>query len=116
MEEKRREKRYPVTLNLEISSLFKQNNVKVDHVDAPIEVIDISKSGIGFKSASILPVGYYFNARLQLGEGDSVLYCVIQIVRTQLSSDGRTLYGCEFVGLAPVLAVLIDEYEATFLK
>ena len=53
MQEKRRSKRFPAKLELEISQLFKQNNVMAD-ISAPIEVIDVSKLGIGFKSKSVL--------------------------------------------------------------
>lgn len=112
MEEKRKHKRMPAELYLDVSSLFKQDNVKVDNVHAPIEVIDVSKSGIGFMSASILPIGYYFNARLVLGTRmDSLLNCVVQIVRSQECEDGRYKYGCEFVGHAAVLNYIFDEYE-----
>lgn len=55
MIEMRREKRWPAKLNLEISNLFKQDHVKVENINAPIEVIDVSKAGIGFRSASVLP-------------------------------------------------------------
>lgn len=58
MIEMRREKRWPAKLNLEISNLFKQDHVKVENINAPIEVIDVSKAGIGFRSASVLPMGY----------------------------------------------------------
>lgn len=117
MEEKRRHKRMPAELYLDISSLFKQDNVKVDNVHAPIEVIDVSKSGIGFKSKSILPVGYYFNARLVLGTRvDSSLNCVVQIIRNQLCDDGTYKYGCEFVGHAGILDYIFDEYEQELEK
>ncbi len=46
MIEMRREKRWPIELQLEISSLFKQDNVKVENINAPIEVFDVSKAGI----------------------------------------------------------------------
>lgn len=112
MEEKRKYKRMPAELYLEVSSLFKQDNVKVDNLHAPIEVVDISKSGIGFKSGSVLPVGYYFNARLVLGHKmDSVLNCVVQIVRQQTCGDGQYHYGCQIVGRADVLDYIFDEYE-----
>ena len=112
MEEKRKNKRLPISLELSVSSLFKQDNVKVDVKDAPIVVTDISKGGIGFESESILPIGYYFNARLVMGSSDSVLYTVVKIIRSSESEDGGIAYGCEFVGLAPVLGYIFDEYEA----
>lgn len=112
MEEKRRDKRMPIRLELSLSSLFKQDNVKAEVADAPIHVVDISRGGIGFESTSILPIGYYFNAKLELGEKDSVLYTVVKIIRSAEGEDGKINYGCEFVGLAPVLGYIFDEYEA----
>lgn len=112
MQEKRRSKRLPITLELEISRLFKQDNVKVTDVDAPIEVIDISKDGVGFKSDSVLPLDYYFNAKMSIGDDENVLYCVVKIIR--IDSDGETnLYGCEFVGMAPIFNSVFEEYEKT---
>ncbi|MGN1084229.1 MAG: PilZ domain-containing protein, partial [Lachnospiraceae bacterium] len=102
MEEKRKNRRLPINLELCVSSLFKQDNVKVEVKDTPIIVTDISKGGIGFESESILPIGYYFNARLEMGGNDSVLYTVVKIIRSQQGEENRILYGCEFVGLAPV--------------
>lgn len=112
MEEKRKAKRLPIALELSVSSLFKQDNVKVDVEEAPVVVTDISRGGIGFVSKSILPIGYYFNAKLELGSKDSVLYTVVKIIRSSESEDGGIAYGCEFVGLAPVLGYIFDEYEA----
>ena len=96
MIEMRREKRLVLAkLNLEISNLFKQDHVKVENINAPIEVIDVSKAGIGFRSASVLPMGYYFNARLTLAENDS-LNCVVRIIRQQKSGDDYILWKLKF--------------------
>ncbi|QHQ61280.1 PilZ domain-containing protein [Anaerocolumna sedimenticola] len=111
MEDKRRSKRLQVNLNLDISSLFKQDNVRVDHIDAPIEVINISKDGIGFKSKSVLPVDYYFNAKLELGDVSSCLYSVVKIIRQDAENVGTYTYGAEFVGMPSVLQYIFDEYE-----
>ncbi|MDD5935242.1 MAG: PilZ domain-containing protein [Clostridiales bacterium] len=112
MQEKRRDKRTKVTLNLEISSLFKQDNVKVEMADTPIQVVDISRSGIGFQSESSLPLGYYFNACIQLGQEDAKLYCVVKIIRSLRIDDKKYMYGCEFVGMAPVLSYIFDSFES----
>lgn len=48
MIEMRREKRWPAKLNLEISNLFKQDHVKVENINAPIEVIDVPKRALVF--------------------------------------------------------------------
>lgn len=111
MIEMRREKRWPAQLHLEISSLFKQDNIKVENINAPIEVIDVSKAGIGFKTESVLPIGYYFNARLELGV-DSALNCVVQIIRQQDKGD-YFIYGCEIVGVAAIMDYVVNDYAAT---
>lgn len=109
MEEKRREKRLPITLSLEILNLYKQDNVKVENLNAPIDVVNISKSGIGFCTKSILPIGYYFDANIKMGE-DTTIHSVVEIVRSQLEGD-TTIYGCEFVGMADVLSFIFEDYE-----
>lgn len=111
MIEMRREKRWSAKLELEITTLFKQDNVRVENINAPIEVFDVSKAGIGFKSKSVLPVGYYFNARLVLCENDAV-NCVVRIIRQQVTEDGY-IYGCEIVGTASIMDYVFNDYAAS---
>jgi hypothetical protein len=111
MIERRKAKRMPVTLSLEILNLYKQDNVQVSNIHAPIEVVNISKTGLGFISESVLPIGYYFNANINLGN-DDILHSVIQIIRSQPMEDKKTLYGCEFVGMASILSYIFDEYDS----
>lgn len=114
MVEKRRDKRIPATMTLEISSLFKQDHVLVDNIDAPIQVLNISKGGIGFSTKSVLPLGFYFNACLQLGDEEAKLYCVVKIIRKQQGEGDENIYGCELVGMAPVLGYIFEDYEKKF--
>lgn len=116
MEEKRRVKRLPVEMELEISSLFKQNHVNVELDNASIEVVDISTLGIGFVSKSVLPAGYYFNTRLYLGDETAALYCVVKIIRVQELEDGLIRYGCEFVGFPSILNCIIEEYGEKYCR
>lgn len=110
MDERRKAKRMPITLSLEINNLYKQDNVKVSDLHAPIDVTDISKTGIGFTTKSVLPTGYYFNANIKLGS-DDILHCVVKIVRCQPEEDGTSIYGCEFVGMPDVLSYIFEEYD-----
>lgn len=99
-------------MTLEISSLFKQDNVLLSDIDAPINVVNVSKGGIGFTSTNNLPLGFYFNACIQLGDAeDAKLYCVVKIIRKECTPDGENLYGCELVGMAPVLSYIFEDYE-----
>ncbi|MGN0316503.1 MAG: PilZ domain-containing protein [Lachnospira sp.] len=111
--EKRRHKRINADLKLNVSSLFNQNNVKIVNIDSPITVINVSKSGIGFESKSILPLDFYFNAALKLGSEEDVLYCVVRIIRClPIEETDMYSYGCEFVGMAPVLDYIFERFAA----
>lgn len=115
VEEKRRSKRMPIQLSLEISDLYKQDYVHVINLNAPIEVTNISKTGIGFNSESMLPLGYYFNASINLGDKET-LHSVVKIIRSQPIDDRLTMYGCEFVGMAEVLSFIFDAYDYKLLE
>lgn len=114
--EKRRSKRIPITMHLEVSSLFKQDNVHVKNINAPVEITDVSRNGIGFITKSVLPIGFYFNSRLEFENKNDSLNCVVQIVRRKQNDDGTTLYGCEFVGMPSIFDYIFDDIEEEYLK
>ena len=112
--EKRRSKRIPISMKLEVSSVFKQDNVLVKDINAPIEIIDVSSDGIGFNSKSSLPIGFYFNCRLTFSELDTLnnsVNCVVKIIRKRDLEDGVSNYGCEYVGMSVVFDYLFREVE-----
>jgi hypothetical protein len=109
-QERRKNKRLPIELRLEIDEIFKQDNVIVSNISASISVFDISKSGIGFVSEANLPLGYYFRGTINLSNGD-FFRVVIQIIRKSEVEENHKSYGAEFVGLAPFLADKVDHYE-----
>ena len=80
MQEKRRSKRLPVQLELVVSRLFRQEEITLN-INEPITVVDVSKLGIGFMTAADMPLNYYFNAKLELGNTENSLYCVVRIIR-----------------------------------
>jgi len=109
MEERRKHERLPLRLELNISALFKQDYDMIPDINEGIEVKNISKSGIGFVCAHELPLGYYFDANIQLSE-DKHFYSVLKIIRTE-KLEGKYFVGCEFVGLADILSARVDLYE-----
>ena len=108
--EKRKSKRLDVDMSLKISNIFRQNNELIEKIDAHISVTNISKCGIGFETTATLPIGYYFNAKINLGNSSSSLYTVVQIVRTEARPDCM-YYGCEFIGLAPILDFVFEDFN-----
>ena len=110
MQEKRRYKRLPIQLNLEVSEVFKQDNNKISDLNAEIHVFDISQAGIGFTTSTYLPEGYYFNATIVLESSDQKILTVVKILNVTQLDDGTYRYGCEFVGLAGIFNYLFDDY------
>lgn len=110
MGQQKRCKRVPVELQLRISNLFKQDNVQIKNIDAPIVVKNISKTGIGFETEAVLPLKYYFNAKIELGDKESAIYAVVQIIRAEKKGD-KVFYGCQFVGRAEILDFIFGEYD-----
>lgn len=112
MSEKRKYKRLPITLTLEVSSLFTQEE-ELQIGNAEFNVFNISKSGIGFTTTTKIPLEYYFNATITFEGTEDKLKYVVKIIRTELLPDGTYLYGCEFVGLASIYDYLFEGYEST---
>ncbi len=106
--ERRKFKRLPINMTLNIESLYKQDE-EYDAKNVAIQFTDISKSGIGFESHSDLPLGFYFNGKIELDD-EKKFYGVLKIVRKVESGDSYH-YGCEFVGLADILSGCLDDYE-----
>ncbi len=115
IKERRKYKRLPIELHLEVDEVFKQDNIVIKDLNASVSVFDISRSGIGFISDASLPLGYYFKGRINLGDGDFFIV-VIQIIRAHITEFNNKVYGAEFVGLAPFLADKVDKYEKKLIS
>ncbi len=111
MEEKRKYKRLPIDLKLEVSEVFKQDNDVIRDLHAEVEVFDISKNGIGFTTTTLIPEGYYFNATITLENSDQKLLTVVKILHRFELPDGQYRYGCEFTGMAGIFDFIFAEYE-----
>lgn len=107
--ERRKNKRFPLNITINIHELYKQDNVKIDDLDEALEVVDISKSGLGFVCAHELPVDFYFNAKIMI-ENEKFFFTVLKIIRVEHVED-KFQYGCEFVGLADILSNAIEDLD-----
>jgi hypothetical protein len=113
--DRRKYKRLPIELHLEVDEVFKQDNIVIKNLNAFVSVFDVSKNGIGFIGEASLPLGYYFRGRINLGDGD-FFYVVLQIIRAHITENNNKVYGAEFVGLAPFLADKVDKYEKKLIR
>ena len=111
--EKRRYNRHKANLTLNVSKLFNQDYINIRNLDSPINITDISKGGIGFRSKSILPLDFYFDAVLQLDDEKDPINCVVKIIHCQpVDNSDLYAYGCEFVGMSPVIGDTVDNYSS----
>lgn len=108
--ERRKNKRFPFEITLKIEELYKQDNVKIEDLHEVFQVVDLSRSGVGFLCQHELPIDFYFNAQITI-DAEKHFYSVLKIVRKDHDEDSKYHYGCEFVGLADILSNLIEEIE-----
>lgn len=109
MRERRRAHRLSYNAVINIDEVYNQEHVIKGQREFPITILDISKGGIGFLAKEELPVNFYFNAKIDLGNGKQ-FYSVLKILRVEELEEGYN-YGCEFTGLADILSIYIDEFE-----
>jgi c-di-GMP-binding flagellar brake protein YcgR len=109
MKERRKAQRVPYHAVITVDSVYNQEQIIHENREIPIEILDISKGGIGFTATEDLPVSFYFNAKIDLGN-DRLFYSVLHIVRKE-EIEGVYHYGCEFTGLADILSLYIDAFQ-----
>lgn len=111
--EKRWAKRMDINANIKLQSIRNNRNVafELNKNEIEVEVINISKGGIAFKTAEFLPLNSYYEAKIVLWTREN-FDSIIEIVRMENDgTDERNTYGCKFVGLSPADQFKIDVYQ-----
>lgn len=104
MEERRRSLRMDMPSTLTVKRL---DGSKSDQVE--IEVIDVSKTGVGFACTTPLEIGAVYEANLRIWTQE-VLHAFIEIVRIEkkgLAFD----YGAIFIGMPEMDSARIETYQ-----
>lgn len=107
MEEKRRNKRLELGVDIQLERLDEAGVTTLKYVH--VDVLDISKSGIGFKCQKKLDIGSYYDTKIQIWTKE-VIDSVIEIVRCDAQADGYR-YGAVFIGMPDTDALKIDIYQ-----
>ena len=107
MEEKRKHKRLDLDVTVQLERLDQDGVTTLKYVH--VDITDLSRSGIGFKSTQELEVGTYYDTKLTIWTKE-VIDAVIEIVRRNDTEDGY-LYGAEFIGMTDTDALKIDIYQ-----
>jgi len=107
MEERRRSKRLDLDVSVQLERLNNEDitTVRFIHVD----VVDVSKTGIGFTATQKLEAGTYYDMKLQIWTKE-IIDAVVEIVRLEETSEGYR-YGAVFVGMTETDALKIEIYQ-----
>ena len=71
MEERRKHKRLDLEVMVELERLDEESVTTLKYVH--VEVTDISRSGLGFKSKADLEIGSYYDTRIQMKSSGEML-------------------------------------------
>lgn len=108
MEEKRKHKRLELDVSVQLERLDEDGVTTLKYMH--VEVTDISRSGLGFKSSQKMEVGTYYDTKIQIWTKE-IVDAVVEIVREDKEEDGSYKYGCVFIGMTDTDALKIDIYQ-----
>ncbi len=103
MEERRKNARTKLESKIVIKRVDQQDQ------EMNIEVIDVSKSGIGFSCSEPLLIGSVYKTVLTLWTKE-VLHVFVEIVRIE-KKDDCYVYGGIFIGMSEIEAQRIEVYQ-----
>lgn len=99
--EKRRARRMDISVSIRLKPIEPNGETKDYYVD----VVNLSKSGMAFKSGEVLKVDDYYDTQITIWTQERI-NTVIRIVRRE-----GDIYGSEFVGLDTADEMKIKIYE-----
>lgn len=110
-QERRRANRMDINACIKLSSVRNKGNLDGLKNDAfEVEVVNLSKDGLAFKSSEKLELNTYYDTTVLLWTKEK-FQTVIQIVRMENYGEEQTLYGCRFIGIMPSDQLKIQIYE-----
>lgn len=105
MEERRRSNRRELTSKLIVKKLSGDDSVETVEID----IIDVSKTGIGFTCHKALEIGAVYEAYLRIWTQE-VLHAFLEVVRIE-KRDNIFAYGGIFIGMPEMDAARIETYD-----
>lgn len=104
MQDRRKNKRTDMPSRLVIKRLDGNSGNEVT-----INIMDVSKNGIGFDCEEILQIGEVYEAYLTIWTKE-VIHAFLQIVRIELKAGGYG-YGAIFIGMPEMDSARIEVYQ-----
>ena len=105
MQEKRNSRRMSLSAKLLIKNLN-------DTTDKPeeVEVLDVSKTGVGFVCSAPLAIGAVYETLLKIWNEDEI-HAFLKVVRIEQTKDEKYICGTIFIGLPEMNAARIEVYD-----
>lgn len=104
MEERRKHKRTELNSKLVIKRLDQQSE------EVGIDILDVSKTGIGFECNQILSIGAVYESFLTIWTKE-VLHAFLEIRRIEKIDDSTYNYGAIFIGMPEMDSARIEVYQ-----
>lgn len=104
MEERRKHKRTKLQSTIVLKQISNGADEEVD-----IDIVDVSKSGVGFNCDRVLSIGAVYEAYLTIWTRE-VLHAILEIIRIEKKEDTIS-YGAVFVGMPEIDAMRISVYQ-----
>ena len=105
MEERRRTNRRTLDSRLLIKRLDGSGQE-----EAQIEIMDVSKTGVGFICDVPLSIGAVYETYLKIWT-DEVIHAFLKVVRIEQTEEERYMCGTIFIGLPEMNAARIEVYD-----
>ena len=108
--EKRKSKRLELNVKVKVRKIEDCDYLIPIKDEFEVEVINVSKDGIAFRSAERMLLNTFYNVDVILWTKES-FSAVIEIVRMENNGEAITTYGCRFVGISSADQFKIDVYQ-----
>ena len=106
MQEKRNSRRMSLSAKLLIKNL---NDTTDKPEEVEIEVLDVSKTGVGFVCSAPLAIGAVYETLLKIWNEDEI-HAFLKVVRIEQTKDEKYICGTIFIGLPEMNAARIEVY------
>lgn len=98
-------------MNLSATLLMKNmNDGPAKEEEVIIEVLDVSKTGVGFVCDVPLSIGAVYETFLKIWT-DDVIHAFLKVVRIEQTKEERYICGTIFIGLPEMNAKRIEVYD-----
>lgn len=107
MQEKRNSRRMSLSAQLLIKNMHDSSETEEE---VEINVLDVSKTGVGFMCNTPLEIGAVYEALLKIWN-DDVIHAFLKVVRIEQTQDEKYICGTIFIGLPEMNAARIEVYD-----